>query len=98
MLKHNVNLNPDLHKTLVDPFEKAHPLLQEPQRILQRADLVWSRMILEKDEVLFVKVALAAASHAEEIAALIDRAFGPRKEQVLVYVEGTLDITKVAKP
>jgi hypothetical protein len=85
-MKHNVDLNLGLHKTLV-----------EPEKILQRADIVWSRMRLEPDEVLFVKVSLAAAPNAEAIADLIDKAFGARKEQVLVYVEGTLDLTKVTR-
>jgi hypothetical protein len=80
----------------MDPLEQSpHSMNHEPQKLLQKADCVWSRMTLEKDEVLFVKLSLAAATHAGAISELIDTAFGSKRHQVLVYVEGTLELTKV---
>lgn len=97
MMNHKVPVNLGLHQAQIlrNPGQSLPEMKAEPGKVLQRADCVWSRMRLEKDEVLFVKVALAAGDHAGAIADLIDKAFGDRKHQVIVFVEGTLELTKV---
>ena len=74
-----------------------HDLLMPKEKKMERADLIWSRMRLDPGEVLFVKVSLSAAEHAGAISDMIDKAFGAaNKDRVLVYVEGTLELTKVS--
>lgn len=84
MFDKNVNLG--LHETLTPK-----------NKLLRQADLVWSRMKLEPNEVLFIKVSLAASHHAGEIAEMVQRAFGNEKDRVLIYTEGTLEIEKVSR-
>ena len=65
-------------------------------KILQRPDLVWSRMELKPDEVLLVEVSEHAVRNLEAIAEMADRAFGPKNaHRVLVYVKGNLKFAKV---
>jgi hypothetical protein len=83
-MRHGVPGNFNLHQGLMS------------EKKLERADLVWSRMTLEPNEVLFVKVSISAAEHIGTINDMIERAFGTvNRDRVLVFVEGTLELTKV---
>ena len=78
-------------------FNRELHAYQLQEKKLEQADLVWSRITLEPGEVLFVKVAIAAAGDIGAIAETVEKAFGPvNQHRVLVYVEGTLELNKVA--
>lgn len=94
-MNHSVKVNNlGLHNALTDPMRSITPELKVSNNVLQRADVVWSKMELKEDEVLFIKVSLGAAANIESISDMIDAAFGRRRHQVLVFLDGTLEITK----
>jgi len=64
--------------------------------ILQRADIVWSRMKLEPGEVLLVKIAPHVAPIARDIQSMVDAAFGKDNDKVILFVDGDIEITKVS--
>lgn len=64
-------------------------------KLLQRADVVWSRLTLEPDEVLLVKLSRHMANQAKEIQQLIDTAFGKDNDRIIIYVAGDIEFTKV---
>jgi len=67
----------------------------DAMKILQRADVVWSRIKLEPGEYLLVKIGKHMGSQANEIQKMIDSVFKRESDRVLIYTEGDLEISKV---
>ena len=74
----------------------AGPLDAQP-KLMQRADLVWSRMKLEEGEVLLVKVGKHMTPALEEIRYQLELCFKEYGDRVLLFVDGDVDFTKVQK-
>lgn len=64
------------------------------KKIVQRADVVWSKMTLDPGEVLLVKVGKHMLSDIHDIARILDGAFKGQEERVIIYGDGDLDIVK----
>lgn len=85
------------------PLE-INPLLIKPAddeidgpKILQRADLVWSKMELKQGEYLLIKIPRHMVNYTKDISELVDHVFKRDADRVLLFVEGDIEITKVTK-
>lgn len=67
------------------------------EKILQRADVVWSKIKLEPGEVLLVKVAQHMSPHINDLKGLMDEVFGKDSNNVLLFVDGDVEFTKVQR-
>ena len=76
---------------LIRPADPVH----DGKKILQRADVVWSRMRLEPDEVLLVKISKHMSDYVNDIKEVIDICFGKDNTKVLLYVDEDIEFTKV---
>lgn len=65
-----------------------------PEQILQRADLVWSRMKLEAGEVLLIKMGEHLRPVQNDVKAMVDHIFKREGDRVLLYFEGDLEFIK----
>ncbi len=78
--------------------QHLHPACPEIDgpKVLQRPDLVWSRMKLEPGEYLLVKVSNHAAPIVNDIKAMIDSVFKREGDRVILFMEGDLTFEKVS--
>lgn len=67
----------------------------QEKKIVQRADIVWSKMKLEPGEYLLVKVADHARPILNEIHAMVDHCFKKEGDRVIVFCEGDISFEKV---
>jgi hypothetical protein len=75
-------------------LKPANPVL-DASKILQRADLVWSRMKLEPNEILLVKVSKHMAPMMGDIKDLMDHVFKREGDRVIVYLDGDIEFTRL---
>lgn len=81
-------------RTNPNDLRPGDPVIDGP-KILQRADLVWSKMKLEPGEVLLVKISKHLAPAAKEIQSIVDKAFGKDNDKVVLFVAEDIEFTKV---
>ena len=77
-----------------DRLKPADPVIDGP-KIMQRADIVWSKMQLEPGEYLLVKVGRHAAPALEQIHAMVNDCFKKEGDRVIVFVDGDVSFEKV---
>ena len=75
-------------------IEPACPDIDGP-KLLQRADIIWSRLRLEANEVLLVKVSRHMASNIDSIKDLMDQIFKREGDRVVLYVDGDIEFTRL---
>lgn len=73
------------------------PALEE-FKIQQRADVVWSRMTLEPNEVLLVKVAPHMSAYIRDIGEMLTHIFKKQGagDRIVVFQDGDISFEKVA--
>lgn len=64
-------------------------------KILQRADLTWSKMTIEPGEVLVVKVKPHMRDYLKDITQILDHVFPKNGDQILVFCEDDIELQKV---
>lgn len=85
--------NPENLDHAVGPLDK-----KSVGQILQRADVVWSRIKLEPGEVLLVKLSAHLRPVADDVVSMIDTAFGRDGDRVVVFFEDEVEFTKYLPP
>lgn len=64
-------------------------------KLVQNAEVVWSRIKLEKGEVLLVKVGRHMVDYFNDIKIIVDKAFGKDATNVIVFMENDVEFEKV---
>lgn len=77
-----------------DNLKPADPIIDGP-KILQRADVVWSKIELKQHEYLLVKVSAHLSDQMDDIKELIDHCFKRDNDKVLIYIDGDIEFSKV---
>ena len=63
-------------------------------KLLQRPDVVWSKMDFNENEVLMVKVSKHMAPMFDDIKNMLDTVFKSKRQKVILFIDGDLEFYK----
>ena len=63
-------------------------------KILQRPDVVWSKIKLEENEVLMVKVSKHMRPMFDDIKNMLDTVFKGKSHKVILFLDGDMEFYK----